>query len=186
MRYSIFTIGDRKKALFKGNIFICLQAEICSQTTSKQRYQFPISKRIGTYLMKIRNAIPNITPIIFIFSFSVFRQVKTDCLISFIFCYPSKSFSRLLIGHFPVNINICFVRFRSPDNDRNFPDIKFCCFHLSSPITSYHQRIKFSIYCHLQKCFLPTETSTRASFRMHGNPKERSQNYDLSKIISHI
>ena len=138
--------------------------EICAQTTSKQRYRLPISKRIGTYLMNVRNAIPNITPVIFAFSFSMFRQVKTDCLIAFIFCYPSKSFSRLLIGHFSVNINICFVRFRSPNNDRNFPDIKFCCFHLSSPITSYHQKMTSSIYCHLQKCFLPIKIFTVASF----------------------
>ena len=104
--------------------------------------------------MKVRNAIPDIAPAIFTFSFSMFRQVKTNCLISFIFCYLSKTFSRLLIRHFPVNINVRFVRFRSPNNGRNLPDIKFCCFHLSSPITSYHQRMAFSIYCHLQKCFL--------------------------------
>ena len=52
------------------------------------------------------------------------------------------------------SILLYLVRFRSPDNDWNLPNIKFCCFHPSSPITLYHQRMLFSIYCHSQKCFL--------------------------------
>ena len=128
--------------------------------------------------MKVRNAIPDITYILFAYPFSMPRQIKTDCLI--LLPRQWQEFSRYKVLSFSYS---------SP--------------RLLSTITSYHQKIAFSIYCHLQKRFylrkpppqLPfrrmaihTGPSIDSLLRMHSNKREAAKlrppgNYFLCMIF---